>query len=75
MNTVEERHGSSSFYSLYDTIQTIIMLINQTIMVYIEDSISWTIGYVILTLFMLISITVFFADIYVADLYVVVDMK
>ncbi|KAI5419893.1 protein NRT1/ PTR FAMILY 2.13 [Lathyrus oleraceus] len=61
MTTVEGRHGSSSFYSLYYTTQTIIMLINQTIVVYIEDSVSWTLGYGIFTLFMLISIIVFFA--------------
>ncbi|GAU28756.1 hypothetical protein TSUD_372650 [Trifolium subterraneum] len=61
LTTSEGRHGSSRFYSLYYTTQTIVMLINQTLLVYIEDSLSWTLGYGIFTLFMLIAIIVFFA--------------
>jgi peptide/histidine transporter 3/4 len=61
LSTSEGRHGSNMFYSLYYTTQTIILLINQTLLVYIEDSVSWTLGYGLFTLFMLIAIIVFFA--------------
>ncbi|PNX74292.1 nitrate transporter [Trifolium pratense] len=61
LTTSEGRHGSSRFYNLYYTTQTLVMLINQTLLVYIEDSVSWTLGYGLFTLFMLIAIIVFFA--------------
>lgn len=61
LTTAEGRHGSSSFYNLYYTTQTVIMLINQTLLVYIEDSVSWTLGYGLFTLFMVVAIVFFFA--------------
>lgn len=61
LTTVEGRHGSSRFYSLYYTTQTLVLLINQTLLVYIEDSVSWTLGYGLFTFSMVIAIVLFFA--------------
>ncbi|XP_045803543.1 protein NRT1/ PTR FAMILY 2.13-like [Trifolium pratense] len=63
LTTSEGRHGSSRFYNLYYTTQTLVMLINQTLLVYIEDSVSWTLGYGLFTMFMVVSIIIFFAGI------------
>ncbi|TKY58792.1 NRT1/ PTR FAMILY 2.13 [Spatholobus suberectus] len=61
LTTAEGRQGSSSFYNLYYTTQTLIMLINQTLLVYIQDSVSWTLGFALPSVFMFISIIFFFA--------------
>ncbi|RDX68580.1 Protein NRT1/ PTR FAMILY 2.13, partial [Mucuna pruriens] len=61
LTTAEGRQGSSSFYTLYYTTQTLIMMINQTLLVYIQDSVSWTLGFALPGLFMFISIVLFFA--------------
>ncbi|XP_027348150.1 protein NRT1/ PTR FAMILY 2.13-like [Abrus precatorius] len=61
LTTAEGRHGSSCFYTMYYTTQTLIMLINQTLLVYIQDSVSWTLGYALPSVFMFIAIIVFFA--------------
>ena len=59
--TVEGRRGICRLFNVYYTIQTLIMLFNQTLLVYIQDSMSWTLGYGLTVLFMSISIMVFFA--------------
>ncbi|KOM28189.1 hypothetical protein LR48_Vigan511s001200 [Vigna angularis] len=61
LTTAEGRHGSSSFYTLYYTTQTLVMLINQTVLVYIQDSVSWTLGFALPTVYMIVSILFFFA--------------
>lgn len=61
MTTAEGREGSSSFYTLYYTTQTLVMLVNQTLLVYIQDSVSWTLGFALPSVLMLISIVLFFA--------------
>ncbi|CAJ1939942.1 unnamed protein product [Sphenostylis stenocarpa] len=61
LTTAEGRHGSSSFYTLYYTTQTLVLLINQTLLVYIQDSVSWTLGFALPNVFMLVSILLFFA--------------
>ncbi|KAK7348554.1 hypothetical protein VNO80_23112 [Phaseolus coccineus] len=61
LTTAEGRNGSNSFYSLYFTTQTLVMLINQTLLVYIQDSVSWTLGFALPTVYMIVSICFFFA--------------
>ncbi|KAK7362162.1 hypothetical protein VNO77_04266 [Canavalia gladiata] len=61
LTTTEGRHGSSKFYTLYYITQTVILLINQTILVYIQDSVSWTLGFALPSAFMIIAIIFFFA--------------
>lgn len=61
LTTAEGRHGSSTFYTLYYTTQTLVLLINQTVLVYIQDSVSWTLGFALPTVYMIVSILFFFA--------------
>ncbi|KAL2344472.1 hypothetical protein Fmac_005757 [Flemingia macrophylla] len=61
LTTAEGRQGSSSFYTLYYTTQTLVMLVNQTLLVYIQDSVSWTLGFALPSVFMVISTILFFA--------------
>ncbi|OIW20417.1 hypothetical protein TanjilG_11108 [Lupinus angustifolius] len=63
MTTVEGRQGSRSFYNIYYTTQTLILLFNQTLLVYIQDSVSWTIGFGLPCLFIILSIIAFFSGI------------
>uniref|UniRef100_A0A2N9EBZ5 Major facilitator superfamily (MFS) profile domain-containing protein n=1 Tax=Fagus sylvatica TaxID=28930 RepID=A0A2N9EBZ5_FAGSY len=58
--TDEGKKGINSFFNWYYTTFTVIMLLTQTIVVYIQDSISWTIGFGIPTLCMFFSIIFFF---------------
>ena len=58
--TDEGKKGINSFFNLYYTTFTVILLLAQTIVVYIQDSISWTIGFGIPTLCMFFSIIFFF---------------
>ena len=58
--TVEGRRGTTKFFSVYYTTQTLLTLFNQTLMVYLQDSVSWTLGFGLPVLFMSISIIVFF---------------
>jgi dipeptide/tripeptide permease len=57
--TDEGKKGINSFFNWYYTTFTVIMLLTQTIVVYIQDSISWTIGFGIPTLCMFFSIIFF----------------
>ncbi|KAJ7953741.1 NRT1/PTR family protein 2.2 [Quillaja saponaria] len=61
LTTIEGRKGSSRFYNWYYTSFTVIMLINQTIVVYIQDSVSWTLGFSLPALLMLWAIILFIA--------------
>ena len=61
LTTAEGRRGTTRFFNVYYTTQTIILLINQTLLVYIMDSVSWTLGYGLPILFMSIAIIFFFA--------------
>ncbi|CAL0313147.1 unnamed protein product [Lupinus luteus] len=63
MTTVEGRQGSRSFYNIYYTTQTLILLFNQTLLVYIQDSVSWTLGFGLPCFFIILSIIAFFAGI------------
>ncbi|MED6155611.1 hypothetical protein PIB30_006784 [Stylosanthes scabra] len=67
LTTVDGRRGTTRFFNVYYTTQTLIMLLNQTLLVYIMDSVSWTLGYGLPVMFMLVSIFVFFAGTRVYD--------
>ncbi|KAI4328373.1 hypothetical protein L6164_020730 [Bauhinia variegata] len=56
----EGRKGISSFYNWYYTTQTIVQMINATLIVYIQGK-SWVIGFGVLAVVMLLSIFLFFA--------------
>ncbi|XP_027360598.1 protein NRT1/ PTR FAMILY 2.13-like [Abrus precatorius] len=59
-STDEGKKGINSFFNWYYTTFTIVLLITQTVVVYIQDSVSWKIGFAIPTLCMLCSIILFF---------------
>ncbi|XP_050237670.1 protein NRT1/ PTR FAMILY 2.13-like [Mercurialis annua] len=58
--TEEGVKGISSFYNWYYTSFTVVILITLTVVVYIQDSVSWVIGFGIPTVLMLCSIILFF---------------
>ncbi|XP_014521337.1 protein NRT1/ PTR FAMILY 2.13 [Vigna radiata var. radiata] len=58
--TDEGKKGINSFFNWYYTTFTVVLLITQTVVVYIQDSVSWKIGFAIPTLCMLSSIIMFF---------------
>lgn len=58
--TEEGARGINSFYNWYYTSFTVVLLITQTLVVYIQDSVSWVIGFGIPTILMLCSIVLFF---------------
>ncbi|KAI3714248.1 hypothetical protein L1987_72845 [Smallanthus sonchifolius] len=58
--TDEGRKGISSFFNWYYTTFTVIMLIALTLVVYIQDSVSWVWGFGIPTMLMACSIVLFF---------------
>nr|KJB48084.1 hypothetical protein B456_008G052800 [Gossypium raimondii] len=60
LTTEEGRKGNNSFYNLYYTTQTIVLLITQTVVVYIQNDISWALGFGIPALCMLFAIVLFF---------------
>ncbi|XP_073304366.1 protein NRT1/ PTR FAMILY 2.13-like [Primulina huaijiensis] len=59
--TEEGRKGINSFFNWYYTTFTIVLIIALTLVVYIQDSVSWVWGFGILTVLMLCSISLFFA--------------
>ncbi|CAJ1931675.1 unnamed protein product [Sphenostylis stenocarpa] len=59
-NTDEGKKGINSFFNWYYTTFSVVLLITQTVVVYIQDTISWKIGFAIPTLCMLCSIILFF---------------
>ncbi|KAF2302424.1 hypothetical protein GH714_036283 [Hevea brasiliensis] len=52
--------GINSFFNWYYTTFTVVILITSTVVVYIQDSISWVVGFGIPTVLMLCSIVLFF---------------
>ncbi|KAL8196508.1 hypothetical protein R6Q57_024803 [Mikania cordata] len=58
--TDEGRKGISSFFNWYYTTFTVIMLVAITLVVYIQDSVSWVWGFGIPTALMASSIVLFF---------------
>lgn len=58
--TDEGKKGINSFFNWYYTSFTVVLLITQTVVVYIQDSVSWKFGFAIPTLCMFFSIILFF---------------
>ena len=58
--TDEGRKGINSFFNWYYTSFTVVLLLTQTVVVYVQDSVSWKIGFAIPTLCMMCSIIMFF---------------
>ncbi|XP_028793637.1 protein NRT1/ PTR FAMILY 2.13-like [Neltuma alba] len=55
------KKGITSFFNWYYTTFTVVLLITQTVVVYIQDSVSWKIGFGIPTVCMFLSIIMFLA--------------
>lgn len=58
--TEEGRRGINSFFNWYYTTFTVVLIIALTLVVYIQDSVSWVWGFGIPTMLMLCSILLFF---------------
>ncbi|KAI3433077.1 uncharacterized protein J3R85_007272 [Psidium guajava] len=58
--TEEGKRGINSFYNWYYMSFTVVLLVTQTLVVYVQDSVSWVIGFGIPTILMLCSIVLFF---------------
>ncbi|KAE8713522.1 putative protein NRT1/ PTR FAMILY 2.14 [Hibiscus syriacus] len=60
LTTEEGRKENKSFYNLYYTTQTVVLVITQTAVVYIQNDISWALGLGIPTLCSIVAIVLFF---------------
>ncbi|KAJ7953739.1 NRT1/PTR family protein 2.2 [Quillaja saponaria] len=58
--TDEGKKGINSFFNWYYTTFTLVLILTLTVVVYIQDSVSWKIGFAIPTVCMLCSIILFF---------------
>lgn len=58
--TDEGKKGINSFFNWYYTSFTVVLIITSTVVVYIQDSISWVLGFAIPTSLMFCSIVLFF---------------
>ncbi|XP_009610610.1 protein NRT1/ PTR FAMILY 2.13 [Nicotiana tomentosiformis] len=58
--TDEGRKGIASFFNWYYTSFTVVLIIALTLVVYIQDSVSWVIGFGIPTVLMFLSLILFF---------------
>lgn len=61
--TDEGKKGINSFFNWYYTTFTVILLFTTTIVVYIQDSVSWVLGFGIPTVCMFFSVILFFVGI------------
>ncbi|XP_052295960.1 protein NRT1/ PTR FAMILY 2.13-like isoform X2 [Citrus sinensis] len=68
--TDEGVKGINSFFNWYYTTFTVVILITQTVLVYIQDSVSWVIGFGIPTVLMIGAIILFLVG---KKLYVLVE--
>lgn len=58
--TDQGRKGINSFFNWYYTTFTLVLLVTQTVVVYIQDNLSWVVGFGIPTILMACSIVFFF---------------
>ncbi|CAN0925846.1 Protein NRT1/ PTR FAMILY 2.13 [Linum grandiflorum] len=58
--TEEGVKGINSFFNWYYTTFTVVILLSLTVIVYIQDSFSWVVGFGIPTVFMVVAIILFF---------------
>ncbi|XP_028801912.1 protein NRT1/ PTR FAMILY 2.13-like [Neltuma alba] len=59
-STEEGRRGINSFFNWSYTITSLIYLVTQTVVIYVQDSVSWSLGFGIPTLCMLLALVFFF---------------
>uniref|UniRef100_A0A5B7BHD1 Nitrate transporter 1.7 n=1 Tax=Davidia involucrata TaxID=16924 RepID=A0A5B7BHD1_DAVIN len=59
--TDEGRKGINSFFNWYYTTFTVVLIIALTLVVYIQDSVSWVLGFGIPTMLMFCSIVLYFS--------------
>lgn len=59
-DTEEGRRGINSFFNWYYMSFTVVLIIALTLVVYIQDSISWVLGFGVPTILMLFAIVLFF---------------
>ncbi|CAN4124405.1 unnamed protein product [Withania somnifera] len=59
--TDEGRKGIASFFNWYYTSFTVVLIIAVTLVVYIQDSVSWVIGFGIPTVLMFLSLILYFS--------------
>ncbi|CAH2066461.1 unnamed protein product [Thlaspi arvense] len=59
-STEEGREGSRSFFSWYYTTHTIVQLISMTLVLYVQNNISWAIGFAIPTVLNLVALVLLF---------------
>ncbi|XP_021893660.1 putative protein NRT1/ PTR FAMILY 2.14 [Carica papaya] len=71
-STSEGQRGVIRFFNWYYTTQTIILLISQTLVVYVQNDISWALGFGIPTVLMLGAIVLFIVG---SPFYVCVNPK
>ncbi|GKV22465.1 hypothetical protein SLEP1_g32335 [Rubroshorea leprosula] len=57
--TEEGRKGARSFFNLYFTSQAIVLVVAQVVIVYIQDKVSWAIGFGVPTFAMLYAVILF----------------
>lgn len=58
--TEEGRKGINSYYNWYYTTLALVLMLTLTVVVYIQDSVSWILGFGIPTILMFFSIILFF---------------
>lgn len=69
INTPEGRKETNNYYNWYYTLITLVMLIDQTIVVYIQDNMSWALGFAVPAVLMSCAIILFLSG---RNLYVYV---
>ncbi|KAG2321550.1 hypothetical protein Bca52824_014763 [Brassica carinata] len=62
-STEEGREGSRSFFSWYYTTHTIVQLISMTLVLYVQNNISWAIGFAIPTTLNLFALVLLFVGV------------
>ncbi|KAK8647603.1 hypothetical protein V6N13_121334 [Hibiscus sabdariffa] len=60
LTTEEGRKQNNSFYNLYYSIQTVVLMISQAAVIYIQNDISWALGLGIPALFSIATMVLFF---------------
>lgn len=59
-STEEGREGSRSFFSWYYTTHTIVQLVSMTLVLYVQNNISWAIGFAVPTFLNLVALVLLF---------------
>ncbi|KAK4263389.1 hypothetical protein QN277_028807 [Acacia crassicarpa] len=60
LTTIEGRRGIVSFFNWSYTITSLVFLVTQTVVIYVQDSVSWSLGFGIPTMCMFLALVMFF---------------